>query len=1110
MASSSNSAPPTGIGGIFGSRRPDPAEERAQTRREQERRELQLFLDAQANKPRTTRRGRDDDPDTHPFGTNMTSNGTIMPGHTGLRPHSSSGGAVQLPRISNHASVTTTSAPYAEDRSDSNNGRQIQQPPAGRRAQWAQQQDHDDEDGRRGSHPRRGGGGGGGGGGGYRYDGDDGGGSDDDYYESDRYRRRDPRGGGGGGGGGGGRRRYEPDRQWQPQHPSPYDYYGGGGGGGPPPPPTGTWPMWPPHMMGPPPGHPGYMYQGMYPGYAMPPQNMPPLGAAAYYRGGSPTIPPPHHVASAPATMGGVPSRFPPFATGSQQQQHAAEEHHHQQQQQQQQQQPPPAAFTSTYTPPWLADPKSSAAPQGARRQPPEAQRLSTTDRAAAVGKQRSYQQELEAQIAAKKMREDNEKRLNAREDAALAMAAQHGAGGAGGMPTGTAPVSFGRRRMINGRNPGLEGLEGAAGASGPPPMQQGSPDGGAFGGGDPRGGGDTSAIARAMAIANAALAQAGLPPMSVPPGGGGYGGVPPQHHHMSPSMGGLQFPPSLVAGAAGGGGYGTNSSLGFHGSGGGGGGGGMGAALSSPPQSHLRGVVDMSTAPDWQRAEIMKKHAEQAAAAAALREQIEAKERIKAEERERDRLEDVKEAARVEAEAKVVAERGRREREDEVRKKQEEEDRDREARRKKAEATKDPNVDVARAKAEEEAMRRKNKHARRPPSSERRPSPPPGPAVPFRSDSPPIPTMRNKGGAPNDSQGLDATQMPGTQQKTTAPSPPLPALRAAAAALADLQEGFAVSPPRSPAPHPPMATSGPVVMEQGVARAPSVGLRRRRSSAATTQQPLQPQQPRQQQQQQQQQGTGPTVFDRLQELRRDLQVEQRRVETEIGQGSRQGGSLGATSELHSDTRFMPVGGLAAAAAAAAAIPAAGQRSASPRHRSTFSPAFGTHPAPLRPPSRGSTLNLDVLERVNAARLHKLKELGTMPGVTAYSTTAAAANEPGPLALATVAVYGVSGAISLAATAFLSPRVFPTSGLFIATDSSMRYMVIRCRVLLAIATLQVIAMCNSGWYWINHLDHRWPSQAHFILYQWIWAFTFIVMADLTLVAATMGRYDYLA
>ncbi|ORZ38493.1 hypothetical protein BCR44DRAFT_1428371 [Catenaria anguillulae PL171] len=676
--------------------------------------------------------------------------------------------------------------------------------------------------------------------------------------------------------------------------------------------------------------------------YSQPTQHMPPPGYGGYPAPG----PPPHpymYYAGAPPP-GAVPYHYPyPFpypnypmpaypATG-----HSL---------------PPPPAPHASYATAY-PDPNTSQSSSRLPHSPPRGARPSSSSQShpappptsvAALGasaddallnkqrdrdRARQYQAELEAQMAAKRMRDAAEK---AERKAADAVAIAGGAAETGmfGIGAGGADVPrYGRRRVIqDGFGQALVPNPAGLGAAAAPAS--------------------LDSVAQAVSLANAALAKAGLPAMVVPP---------TSTSALSHSNNALALLPLLGSSSSG-----SNPNLIFGASPNNAPLGPLGLAstssglLGSPPRpgaaspspatrtSHLRGQVDPTTLPEWQREALAKKHAEQVRAAAALKEQIEAKERAKAEQVAREREEEAREVARLEAERKELEERHRREREEEMeRKRAEEEEKNKKHKAKRDEMEKSGGKaaeDKLRAKAEEEALKRRNKHvARRAKSGEDggedeepafRPQPPP-PAVPFRSSSPPIPTVQKllakTGGIP-----IDPFPSPSAAATTSIPepfrtsSPPLPAQVAAAAAAA--------------ASAPPASKPAVVVLERGVTRAPSATIRRRPSSA-------------QLQQQSQSQPSGPTetpsVFDRLQDLRRELMMEQQRVGKDLNGSSlvTVPSSLGL---IQSESRFV-------------AVP------------SDSHPNVLTFQAGPRPSSRGSSLNLDALERVNAARLQRLKAL---------------------------------------------------------------------------------------------------------------------------------------
>ncbi|KAI9224017.1 hypothetical protein BC828DRAFT_374545 [Blastocladiella britannica] len=108
-----------------------------------------------------------------------------------------------------------------------------------------------------------------------------------------------------------------------------------------------------------------------------------------------------------------------------------------------------------------------------------------------------------------------------------------------------------------------------------------------------------------------------------------------------------------------------------------------------------------------------------------------------------------------------------------------------------------------------------------------------------------------------------------------------------------------------------------------------------------------------------------------------------------------------------------------------------------------------------------------------------------------------------PGAAPTLAVYAVSGTISLTSACFLAKRAFPTtSSRYLPTDSSMRFMAIRCRALLAASLILLLDTASNFWYWSFHLS-RWPTDQEFVWYRLLWTFTFLPMEDLITIATTM-------
>ncbi|KAJ3363232.1 hypothetical protein GGF31_001027 [Allomyces arbusculus] len=351
------------------------------------------------------------------------------------------------------------------------------------------------------------------------------------------------------------------------------------------------------------------------------------------------------------------------------------------------------------------------------------------------------------------------------------------------------------------------------------------------------------------------------------------------------------------------------------------------GSTVAAKPTTTLPTTTSSDTLP-WLRDDVRAKQTAQQKLQDALKEQIAAKERAKAEELARQQREEAAELARLQAEQEELkrkhemeleADRAREEAEaaakikGKVKPAAAAADVDTGARPAAAAAAAagvDPKEEAMRSKAEEEALKRRNKHVRAragtKPESSSSPAPPaspPPPAAPFRSSSPPIPTLRKQW------QQTTGEPLPGTSPDDTDPiDAPGPYSVPSGAGPYSLPPGAGPTsiPPTAPAPRPP-SSSAVKVIERGVARAPSTTLRRRasqvalvtdrarspplpamaaaaaaagRRSAAPT--PVPPVG----------RSAAPTpappasdVVDRLQALRAELEREQRRVERDLQQG---------------------------------------------------------------------------------------------------------------------------------------------------------------------------------------------------------------------------------
>ncbi|KAI9221641.1 hypothetical protein BC828DRAFT_404747 [Blastocladiella britannica] len=106
-----------------------------------------------------------------------------------------------------------------------------------------------------------------------------------------------------------------------------------------------------------------------------------------------------------------------------------------------------------------------------------------------------------------------------------------------------------------------------------------------------------------------------------------------------------------------------------------------------------------------------------------------------------------------------------------------------------------------------------------------------------------------------------------------------------------------------------------------------------------------------------------------------------------------------------------------------------------------------------------------------------------------------------PGAVPTMAFFVASLLASIGCVRFLYKRAFRES-LYLSTESSMRYMSIRCRILLLACTLQIVDCCNNLWYWAIHLT-RWPTDREFLYFRITWVLTFLMVGDLITVANAM-------
>ncbi|KAI9175306.1 hypothetical protein H9P43_006667 [Blastocladiella emersonii ATCC 22665] len=438
-----------------------------------------------------------------------------------------------------------------------------------------------------------------------------------------------------------------------------------------------------------------------HPGYAMPPPP-PPMP----YGYGYPQQGPPGAIYGYPAPPVGYPAPQHAYYAPPPQQ--------YQQPPQQQQYAPPPPAQQQYAPPPQPYNPPPAREPlHTARRMlhSPSQTSPPTSVSVTAIGasdphardrdraRQLAYQRDLEAQVQDKKRRDEAERAARHAADAKGMAEADgynpYGRAGAG------APV-----RNADGSVVGTRGAVAAA-------AQQGGVGAGVGGGEDP------ATIARAMALANEALVRAGLAGLVLAP----PAAAPVAANPLSAL--GFGPPPSTSTPAP--------------------------AALTSPKTSHLRGHIDPSTVPAWQREEAAKKQAATLTLQADLRAQMEAKERAKAEEAAREREADAREAARLAAEMQELEARHAREREEEAKRKKEAEEK---------------------AKIEAEEKRRRL-------AAEGGAAPPAGPP---RAASPPLPAVAkrlaaNGGTVPPDAAPTTATTTTVSPPPAGSASLPLPAV---------------------------------------------------------------------------------------------------------------------------------------------------------------------------------------------------------------------------------------------------------------------------------------------------------------------------------------------
>ncbi|KAL7753081.1 hypothetical protein RI367_001533 [Sorochytrium milnesiophthora] len=390
---------------------------------------------------------------------------------------------------------------------------------------------------------------------------------------------------------------------------------------------------------------------------------------------------------------------------------------------------------------------------------------------------------------------------------------------------------------------------------------------------------------------------------------------------------------------------------------------------------THLRGVVDASKLPAWQQEEISRKHQTQNSIQNALRQQILEKEKKKQEEEAKQREADMREQERLKAEQDLLNKRYAHELEEQrLQAEADKEAKENEAAGKKA-ATKpipeSAEEALLRAQAEGEALKRKNKrrHVENTAGDAGAAAPPPAAhAAAPRAPSPAIPTLQ-----PN-------------RQQQQQPSPPLPTMRKpdpvparqpspVVPAVRKQQLSDANPPPE----HEQHATHQPVP--------PAEAPQRRVLVLDNGQQRTTPQ-------------TTQSVLEQLCALKSDLDAEQRQVELDLAQRnaailrSQAAAPAGRPALGTHNSVIPPIRNPAPLAPAASAVRPANvilgesntALAAPTKSRSTWA---------VRPPSAASSVNIDVMERLNETRLRRLNALETLgqaPKIPSDGSTALPSN----------------------------------------------------------------------------------------------------------------------
>ncbi|KAI9216832.1 hypothetical protein BC828DRAFT_392622 [Blastocladiella britannica] len=105
---------------------------------------------------------------------------------------------------------------------------------------------------------------------------------------------------------------------------------------------------------------------------------------------------------------------------------------------------------------------------------------------------------------------------------------------------------------------------------------------------------------------------------------------------------------------------------------------------------------------------------------------------------------------------------------------------------------------------------------------------------------------------------------------------------------------------------------------------------------------------------------------------------------------------------------------------------------------------------------------------------------------------------------ATIVAYCLTSLVSLGSIPFLFKRAFPPTRDFPSQSSSIQYLAIRCRVLLALAFCVLVDASNNVRYWSLHLGSTGgPTTQQFIAYRLVWCFSFMFSIDLITLANAM-------